>query len=43
VKAFADGRVPLRHGTLKRLRDIVGVHMMERLQTEVGKANGPFV
>ena len=43
VKAFADGRARLFHRSLKRLRDIVGMHMMQRLQTEIREANRPFV
>ena len=38
VKAFADGRVRLFHRSLKGVRDIVRVHMMQRLQTKVRKS-----
>ena len=43
VKAFADGRVRFFHCSLKGVRDIIRVHMMQRLQTKVREANRPFV
>ena len=43
MKAFADSRVRLFHRSLERLRDIVGMHMMKRLQAKVWEANRPFV
>jgi len=43
MKAFANRRVAMCDRTLKRLGNIVGVDVMQRLQTEVREANRPAV